>query len=158
MDLAQQIQTLINEAPQDGKTPAAVLAIAPTLKQIAERLQHDQYYILQTLDQSWQLTTLSNRNQPKLEKTVLYAFASLEDAAVNSSADSQLMAIPIFVINLLFQLLALDNVDSIIFFDELGNLYTGIEIQRLELKNQVQAQLQQRSLKHRTDNLPPNIA
>ncbi len=68
MDLDEQIQTLIQNAPQDGTTPALVEAIAPILKQLAGQLRHSQYYIPQTLNQEWAITTLENRTQPSVEK------------------------------------------------------------------------------------------
>ena len=61
MDLDSQIQTLVKEAPNDGVTSDAVIAIAPALKAIASQLKHPQYYILQTLDQSWVMTSLSSK-------------------------------------------------------------------------------------------------
>src|SRR4028118_787633 len=93
MDLAQQIQALINNAPQDGTTPKAIEAIAPVLTLLASQLRHLEYYILQTLDQGWVVTTLSNRTQPEVEKNVIYAFPSLKDAAdFQSVYDPEILA------------------------------------------------------------------
>lgn len=68
MNIDQQIQELIDDAPQDGNTPALVATIAPVLKFLASQLRHNQYYIVQTLDQDWAITALENRSQPGLEK------------------------------------------------------------------------------------------
>ena len=78
--LDQQMQALIDNAPQDGQTPLIMQAIAPVLKHFATRLQRSQYYILQSSDRSWLVTTLSNRSQPELEKNVIYAFPTLKDS------------------------------------------------------------------------------
>lgn len=159
MDLEQQIQELIDGAPQDGTTANAVKAITPVLKQIAKRLKHTQYYILQTLEQQWVMTTLSHQTQPEVEKNVIYAFSNHRDASVSSSSwrGTQMMALPMPVIQLLFQILALSTVDSIIFFDTPGNIESGIEIRYQEMQDLIQVQLQQTGL-NRNNNLPPNIA
>lgn len=80
-DLQAQIQTLVQNAPNDGVTGPTLEAIAPVLITFAERLKHRQYYILQNLSKSWVMTTLSNRLEPNVRKNVLYGFATLKDAA-----------------------------------------------------------------------------
>lgn len=157
MNLEQQIQMLIDQAPQDGQTPAAVRAIAPILKQVAQRLRQEEYYLLQTLDQRWQVTTLSHRTESDLSKTVLYAFARQEDAAAHAGRRSALLAAPIPVLSLLFQLLALKGVDSVIFLDTPGDQQTGVEIQRQEIESLIQTQLQ-RSRPQPGSRLPPDLA
>nr|WP_299487840.1 hypothetical protein [Acaryochloris sp. IP29b_bin.137] len=143
MDLQEQVQALIDEAPQDGGMPTAIRIIAPLLQNLAEqRLKFEQYYILQNLQGNWQLTTLQHRQRPGLEKTVVYAFANLQDAT-RSSRSAELVALPVPVIPLLFQLLALDPVDSILFLEVVGDLDKGEELTRLELQQLVQAALSQ---------------
>lgn len=143
-ELQQQIHLLVQKAPDDGVTGPTVEAIAPVLLTIAGRLKRTQYYILQTLSQSWVMTTISNRQQPTVRKNVLYGFPTLADAASDpqTAKDPQIMAIPTPVINILFQMLALKSVDSIIFFDTPGNLKQGIEIRRDDFQSMVQAHLQ----------------
>ncbi|HEY9738582.1 MAG TPA: hypothetical protein V6D06_19950 [Trichocoleus sp.] len=145
MDLDTQVQTLIEEAPKDGVTGDAVVAIAPTLKAIAGQLKHTQYYILQTLDQGWVMTTLSNRNEPDTRKNIVYAFSTLKDVASgpHSVKDPQVMALPVPVIHIIFQMLALKPIDSLIFFETPGNVSQGIEVRRQDVQNLVQLQLQQ---------------
>ncbi|NJK40739.1 MAG: hypothetical protein HC934_04105 [Acaryochloridaceae cyanobacterium SU_2_1] len=141
MDLTEQIQTLIEEAPPEGGMPAAMRMIAPTLGQLAtEQLHYPQYYILQNLASNWQLTTLQHRQHPELEKTVVYAFAHLEDAT-RSSRSADLIAVPIPIIQLLFQLLALTPVDSLLFIEALGSLDQQIEITRLALQQLIEQNL-----------------
>lgn len=156
MDLDQQIQGLINNAPQDGTTPRAVTAIAPVLIQLAQRLKHLQYYVLQTLDQSWVVTTLSNRAQPSLEKNVIYAFPTLKDvtAAPQSLKDPQIIALAVPVTHILFQMTAMDTVDSAVFFETPGDALAGTEIHRHQLQALIQKHLQQ-SL---PQQVPPNFA
>ncbi|KAI9134855.1 hypothetical protein [Acaryochloris sp. CCMEE 5410] len=143
MDLQPQVQALIDEAPQDGGMPAAIRIIAPLLQGLAEqRLKFEQYYILQNLQGNWQLTTLQHRQKPGLEKTVVYGFANLQDAT-RSSRSSDLVALPVPVIPLLFQLLALEPVDSILFLETMGDLDKGEEITRYELQQLIQTALRQ---------------
>lgn len=143
-ELQQQIQTLIQNAPDDGVTGQTVEAIAPVLMAIASRLKHSQYYILQTLNQNWVMTTLSSRREPDVRKNVMYGFATLQDAASdpNTSRDPQIMALPVPIVRILFQMLALRSLDSIIFFDIPGDLKQGTEIQKQEIQSMVQAHLQ----------------
>ncbi|MEA5550839.1 hypothetical protein VB713_07600 [Anabaena cylindrica UHCC 0172] len=156
-DLEVQIQLLINNAPQDGVTPKLVATIAPVLRAIAQKLRYPQYYILQNLQSSWILTTLSNRANPELEKHVVYAFPRLQDVSLFSSAglDPQAVAKAMPVIHILFQLVALAPVDSIVFFETPGTTSDAIEVQRTELQNLIQQNLQQ----HRSSQqVPPDIA
>lgn len=145
MDIDQQIQALIQDAPQDGATPAAVEAIAPILKLVAAQLKHLQYYVLQNLDQQWVVNTLTNRNQPDVSKHVVYAFPTLKDANLGpvSLKDPQLMAIPLPVTHILFQMLAMRSVDSIVFYEVPGNARSATEITRQTFQELIQFQLNQ---------------
>lgn len=161
MNLTQQIQALIDNAPADGTTPKMVKAIAPVLTMLASQLRHLDYHILQTLDQGWVVTTLSNRAQPEVEKNVVYAFPTLKDAAdFQSSWDPQIIAVPVPVTHILFQMLALHTVSSTVFFDTPGNLTAGTEVSRADLQRLVQAQLQHTysAPPSYPSNLPPTIA
>lgn len=157
MNLDQQIQELIEQAPQDGVTPQLVAAIAPGLKLLAGKLGHSQYYILQNLDQNWVVTTLSHRAKPGIEKRVIYAFPSIQavPASMTSGLDSQVIAVPIAVTHILFQMVALSTVDSTIFFETPGDVTNGSEIRREDIQNLIQLQIQQNTPSNR---LPPNIA
>jgi len=161
MDLDQQIQLLIDNAPQDGTTPRIVAAIAPALKMLAAQLRHPQYYILQTLDRDWVLTTLSNRTHPNVEKQVIYAFPTRSDAVAGALAPRTLRAIaqPVPVTHILFQMVALDTVDSTVFFETPGNLISGTEVLRQDVQSLIQAQLQQHlSAPAPKGGFPPDIA
>jgi hypothetical protein len=156
MDLDEQIQTLIQEAPQDGSTPALMEAIAPILKHLAQQLRHSQYYIVQTLDQDWAITTLGSQEQPEVQKVVVYAYPTLKDVASGPYPiqDPQMIALPIPVTHILFQMLAVEQINSIIFFESPGNTIAGTEIQRSELFNLVQSHLQTMQ----APAVPPDIA
>lgn len=153
MDLDRQIQALIENAPEDGKTPKIVEAIAPALKLLAEQLQHPQYFILQTLDENWVITTLSNRTQPNLEKRVIYAFPTLKDAT-SSSNEANVVAVAVPVIHILFQMVAIAPLDSLIFFEIPSNLATATEVKREDVQKLIGAYLQQ----YKYSKIPPNLA
>lgn len=157
MDLEAQIQLLIDNAPQDGITPQLIAAIAPVLNAVGQKLRHSQYYILQDMEEHWVLTTLSNRTNPKLEKCVIYAFPRLQDALASVSAvpDPQVIALPIPITHLLFQLVALEPVDSIVFFETPGTNVDTVEVQRSNLQTLIQQRLQQSSNR---SPIPPDIA
>jgi hypothetical protein len=157
MDLDTQIQSLIDNAPQDGITPQLIAAIAPVLSAIAHKLRHHQYYILQNLQQSWVVTTLSNRTNSALQKRVIYAFANLKDASPSSSLglDDQVSPVLIPAIDVLFQLLALESVDSIVFLETHGTNSDTVEIRRQELQQKIQQQIKKAPPKR---DIPPDIA
>ncbi len=153
MNLDEQLQDLIQHAPQDGVTPDAVGAIAPALRFIAEQLRHADYYILQTLEEGWMMTTLSNRDQPDTQKNVIYAYSALKDATSDPSAkDPQVVALPTPVTHILFQMVAMSHIDSLIFFEEPGNFNIATEVSRENLYAILQLHLQQAT------PVPPDIA
>ncbi len=156
MDLDTQISELTQGASGSTVTADAVEAIAPTLKAIAGQLQHKQYYILQNLEQGWVMTTLSSRNQPDVKKNIVYAYPSLNEAATGpvSVKDPQVMAIPIPVIHILFQMLAMKPVDSVIFFEKPGQGGQGVEVRRQDVEALIQTQLRSKQ----GGVVPPNLA
>jgi hypothetical protein len=155
--LEAQIQELISNAPQDGTTPLLMEAIAPALKELAERLRHLNYFVAQTLDGSWAVTLLSHDTISDLQKQVIYAYPTLKDVSSGPypMQDPQLIALPIPVTHILFQMAAMETVDSVIFFETPGNTTVGTEIQRTDLQTLVQAQLQQRFA---PPQVPPDLA
>ncbi|NJL01064.1 MAG: hypothetical protein HC910_11065 [Spirulinaceae cyanobacterium SM2_1_0] len=156
MNLNEQLQRLIDDAPEDGSMPILIEhAVVPVLRLLAQRLQHLEYYVLQSLDGGWVLTTLSHREQPGVEKQAIYAFATLEDArAGQNQPNPQLIAAPVPVASLLFQLFALQQASSILFMETPGDLRQGLEVKREELQHLVQLQWQEWN---RARNLPPDI-
>lgn len=153
MELDRQLEVLINDAAKYGVAPEAVeKALAPVLKLFAQQLQHTQYYVLQNLEQDWVLTTITNP-QLQQDKKVIYAFVSVQDAASSQKqAKSDLIAMPIDIVQLLFRLFSLQQVDSIIFLENSPNLDRGVEIEREHLARLIKQQIEQ------FNNIPPNIA
>lgn len=153
MELDEQLKILIDDAAKYQVPPIVIeRAIAPVLRLLAEGLKYSEYYILQNLAEDWILTTLVNP-QLKQEKRVIYAFATVKDAAAANQSDSaDIFAAPILVTHLLFRLFSLKDVDSVIFLDNSANLNTGIEIKRDRLVTLIQQQVQQ------LGKTPPNIA
>ena len=157
MNLQAQIQSLIDNAPQDGITPQLIAAIAPALTKIAQKLRFSEYYILQNPEQEWVLTTLSKSSNPQLQKQVIYAYPTLQDVSTTSGVglDPQMIAAPIGVIEILFQIMALEPVDSIIFFDSPGTTTNAVEIERTRVQSMIESSLQQNPYQ---TNIPPDIA
>lgn len=153
MTLEQQLRLIIDDAANYGVPPVVVeKAIAPVLKSFADQLQNLEYYILQNLEDDWVLTTITNP-QLQQDKRVIYAFTSVQDAAnFQGKANPDLIATPIFVIQLLFRLFSLQQVDSIIFLDDPQNLNHGVEIERQRLSQLIKHQIEL------IRKIPPNIA
>ena len=166
MSLDEQILALIQGSPQDGQTSILIEVIAPLLKELAQQLHYLEYYILQNAEGRWMMTTLSHREEAEAEKIVIYAYPTLGDAQQNPHArsDAQVMAIPTPVIVILFQLLALQPVTSLLFFDTPGNRKEALEIRRDEIQKLVKAQLrsyqqyQSQSQSQSATQVPPNLA
>ncbi len=139
--LEQQIQQLIADAPPDGKTPQAMEAIAPILLQVAQQFGKLEYYILQSINHNWQITTLQSRTQPDLTKNVLYGYAELKDAT-QAGQDPNLMAQAITAVELLFQFISLPNVNELILLERQSGEIQSLEIRQNELKQLIQKQLE----------------
>jgi hypothetical protein len=71
--------------------------------------------------------------------------------------DPQMIALPVPVTHILFQMLALEGVYSTIFFETPGNLAIGTEISRAELNDLIQNHLQEQQIAP-ASSLPPDIA
>jgi hypothetical protein len=144
MDINQQIQMLVEQAPQYGASSTEVEAIAPALVAIADQLKHPEYYVLQTLDQNWVMTVLNHPTQSEVTKNVISVFSTLEDAKTSASefTDTQIIALPVPVIQILFQMLAMKPLDSIIFFENPRDFQTGAEVTRQTILDLIQVTVQ----------------
>ncbi|MGB2925061.1 MAG: hypothetical protein WBB82_07155 [Limnothrix sp.] len=146
MDINQQLQILIEQAPQDGTTPEIIAqAVNPALKTFATKLKQTDYFVCKSIQGDWLLTTLGNRQDPTLEKKVIYAFCTLDRAKTfqKQQADPQLTAQAMPVTHILFQLFSIKNLDSLIFMENVHKLNQGTEIHRIDLQNAIQAELRQ---------------
>ena len=139
--IEEQIEKLIAEAPQDGKTPEAMKAIAPVLQGVAKQVQHVEYFVLQSIQQNWQITTLQNKNNPDQTKVVLYGYGELKDATQAGQAPN-LIAKSIPIIDLLFQFSSLKEVDSLILWQRNQGALENLEIHQEQLNQLIQRQLE----------------
>ena len=145
MNLDSQLKILKSDAPKYG-VPELVMsqAVNPILKEYGAKLQHPEYHVLQTQEGNWVLNTLSKRSKPQLQKKVIYAFASIEDAlSFSKTSENEATPTPMFVTHILFQLFATQQVDSIIFMITPGNLTKGSEIRRLDLQKAIRSKLEE---------------
>jgi hypothetical protein len=159
MTLEAQIQSLIDGAP-DLESLTSVMAIAPILQQVAATLPQLEYYICQSLQGEWVITSLRHRQQPNVEIKVIYAFTSVQDISFTSVQDiSQIGelnsggAVKISIVQLLFNFLAFPEIDRLIFFNNSPNLDRGREISRQDLETAIAKHLQP----HISATLPPDI-
>lgn len=155
MDIDQQLQDLIDGAPPEADLKQAIKTVSPVIVAIAQQLKHSEYYILQSVNQQWLQATVAHKDQPTQPKRVIYAYPSLAAAAADKLAKSSpgLMALPVPVARLLFQLPAIEPVDSLIFLES-NTRDQAIEVRRSDLKILFQSQLTQ-NMKPR---VPPDVA
>jgi hypothetical protein len=142
MDLQDQVQALIENAPADETTREGVRVVAKALSEVAQGLGHREYYVLQNFQQQWQVTTLQHRSQDDVQKTVLYAYAHLINATQAAQSDD-LIAVPVPIVQLLFQFFSFENVDSFLFVDNLHDPNQIREIALQDLQALVHAFLEQ---------------
>jgi hypothetical protein len=154
MKLKAQLHILSREAVNYGlATVVMEEAVNPVLAAVARQLKHLQYYVIQNSQGDWLLTTLAHRQQPQQEKRVIYAFATEKMAlSAQNIANSPLSTLLIPVTHLLFQLFAVEKVDSIIFLENAHTAQTGKEISRTQLKANIEKQLQ------KLGTIPANLA
>ena len=164
MTLDRQLQVLVEEAAQYGVAPIVMeKAIAPVFQLVAQQLEHLEYYVLQNLQEDWVISVLSDRapragfvadrQKSPTEKKVIYAFATVKDAKnFRMSGESDLVAIPLPIVQILFRIFSLQQIDSAIFFNRSGNTTQGIEVKCSDLQNSIRQQLLQ------LKTIPPNLA
>jgi hypothetical protein len=137
--LDTQITRLISETT-DPAIVSAIQAIAPVLKMIALKQKSSIYFLLQSPSTGLVLTTLRLVSDSKISKNVIYAYPSLAIASQHQAEsqeelpDSIIFAVEI--ISLLFQLLGMQEVDSLILDEHLPQ-----EIYRQKLFDLCQMQL-----------------
>jgi hypothetical protein len=135
MTLTQQIQNLVEAAPTDLQI--SIAALGPALEQAAIELKHLQYCFGVSATGQWLATTLQNR-QSQQEITVVYCFAQAADLQVFYQEAVASAELP--VIDLLFQLTALDDIDRLVFFDS-ADTSRGKTVNKLDLQRSIEQQL-----------------
>ncbi len=155
MTIDQQLESLIETAPPEANIKQAIQVVAPVIRSVAQQLQHLEYYILQSAGRQWLQATITRKDHPAEPKRVIYAYPSLSAAAGDklSTSNPGLMAIPMPVAQLLFQLPSISPVDSLIFLENEAR-DQAIEVRRDDVKAMFQSQLAQ-SIK---PQVPPDIA
>jgi hypothetical protein len=157
MNLDRQIQSLIDGAP-DVESRMSVMAIAPILQQVAATLPYPEYYICQSSQGEWAITTLRHRQQPDLEIQAIYAFKRVEDInIVDREALTIGVAVKMPIVQILFDLIAFPQIDRVIFFNDSQQLKRGQEISRLDLEDSIVQQLQQTPPSQQRSSLPPDV-
>ena len=164
MTLDLQLQDLVREAANHQIAPVVIQkAIVPIFEPIAKQLKHLDFYLLQSSQEDWIISVISKNLQNKTTKSeslrdqsakkVIYAFSSLQDAQNFPTTKTQdLVAIKLPIIQILFQFFIIQQLDSLIFFDQPGNLKQGLEVDQNDLRNQIQTRIIQ------LKSLPPDIA
>jgi hypothetical protein len=158
MNLDRQIQSLIDGAP-DVESRMSVMAIAPVLQQVAVTLPYPEYYICQSPQGEWAITTLRHRQQPDLEIQAIYAFKRVEDIRiVDPEALTIGVAVKMPIVQILFDLIAFAQIDRVIFFNDSQQLKRGQEISRIDLETAIVWELQQSANPAQPNSiLPPDI-
>jgi hypothetical protein len=135
MTLTQQIHSLVEAAPADIQT--SIAALAPALEQAAIDLQYLQYFVVVSTTGQWLATTLQNR-QSQQEIRVIYCFGQVADLQVFYQEAIASAELP--VIDLLFQLTALEDIDRLVFFDS-ADVSQGKQVNKLDLQRSIEQQL-----------------
>jgi len=145
MNLDQQLRNLINEAPEYG-VPAIIMehGVIPVISAYAHQLDYSKYYLRQTLENNLVLTILGTDKHPEVEKRVIYAFPTVEDAAKFPDTkinDANVIAQEIPVSQILFQMFTMKEVDSVIFVEKPENYQQSKEIFCNKLQSAIQHNL-----------------
>jgi hypothetical protein len=133
MDPQDDLDVLIREASQYGIPPEAMRAIAPVLLRFSAPLPASTYWIPCDAEGQWLLTTLRQSGDAAVQKQVVFAYATAE-AAQQETGQSEAVA----VLPLLVQLIALEPVDSLVFYDR-ADSEQGVEIRRAALLRAIAA-------------------
>jgi len=140
--LDRQVAHLIQNTP-DAETASAVSLIASVLKEIAKNLKYTVYFVVQDIEGGWLLTPLSNHDNPELEKTTIYAYCDRTPANIDRLKlnDQNLECGEYNVIEMLFRLIGMKQVDSIVFFDRATDTQHGTEVGRTDIEELCEKQI-----------------
>lgn len=136
MDPQDALATLITEASQYGVPPEAMGAIAPVLLRFSASLPSTTYWIPCDAGGQWVLTTVEQQGSSTVQKQVVFAYATAEAAQQETGQSERVGALPLLV-----QLIALEPVDSLVFYDR-ADSKKGIEVKRSVLLRAIAAAVQ----------------
>ena len=140
--LDRQVALLVENTP-DQETASAVSLIASVLKAIAQNLRHPTYFVIQDIEGGWLLTPLNNHDNPEMEKTTIYAYCDRTPANIDRLKlnDENLECGEYNVIDMLFRLIGMKQVDRIVFFDRATDTQRGLEIGRTDIEELCEKQI-----------------
>jgi hypothetical protein len=140
--LDRQVALLVQSTP-DEETASAVSLITSVLKAIAKNLKYTTYFVVQDIEGGWLLTPLSNHDNPELEKITIYAYCDRIPANIDRLKlnDETLKCGEYNVIDMLFRLISMKQVDSMVFFDRSTDTQHGIEIGRTDIEELCEKQI-----------------
>ena len=140
--LDRQVALLVQSTP-DEETASAVSLITSVLKAIAKNLKYTTYFVVQDIEGGWLLTPLSNHDNPELEKITIYAYCDRIPANIDRLKlnDETLKCGEYNVIDMLFRLIGMKQVDSMVFFDRSTDTQHGIEIGRNDIEELCEKQI-----------------
>jgi hypothetical protein len=144
MNLKSQLQELSKGLQGTMSTAAIEKAIIPVIISYAKRVKRAHFFVWESSEQQWIVTTLSHRSDPSLEKRVVYAFTSTQDAKKHEDFDDPgLRVVEVPIILIFTKLLASEDLDSIIFFPHRGNVKQGIELEKSQFLELIKNRLRQ---------------
>jgi hypothetical protein len=140
--LDRQVALLVQGTP-DAETASAVSLIASVLKAIAQNLKYTIYFVIQDIEGGWLLTPLSNHDNPEMEKTTIYAYCDRTPANIDRLRlnDDHLECGEYNIVDMLFRLIGMKQLDSIVFFDRATDTQNGIEIARTDIEELCEKQI-----------------
>lgn len=144
MNLKSQLRELSKELEENLSTAAIEKAIIPVIVAYAKRVKRGHFFIWESPEQEWIVTTFSYRLDPSLEKRVVYAFTSKQDAKKHEDFnDPALQVAEVPIVLILVKLLVSKDLDSIVFFSHRGNVKQGMEVEKSQLLDVIKNRLRQ---------------
>ena len=134
MSLKSQIKELLEPTKDSDTLEARVLrtCMVPTILKYAKPLKRTIFYIWKHKEHDQRIVMIEpHPSDPDLNKTILYAFASPQDAEKHPDFDSKIMTIAKnTVVYLLFEFGGLKEVDSLFIYPSRNNYKQVIEIKK----------------------------
>jgi hypothetical protein len=143
-ELANQVSTLIQDAPDDRTTTQGIAMIAPLLAKIAfSCLNHAYYHVIQDGAGALLRIISTHSKHSSVEKTIVFAFSTEEDASRerDNLDEPDALIIKVAVLELLFRFWVLNWCDALVFFDRPGDRTQGHEITHAALTKRLQKEL-----------------